>query len=227
MLMVDTRGTPSCRGHMLNWICSYILCICMQYNLCFSYSEGCSLYNTVLQLVWEFLGMEISSCSLTSETYDSSYKSLLQCRAAAASPHHHCSCCSSWWEMCVMLTLAVLIVLNMNLIFPHFHPLLSCYHIVNLPGTPVFLVCLCRKLLLCAWTSNLTMMIIVMRMMRLLVWWHIKNDSAVCVVDNGRINFADFCKLMKQQKYMPGDETRLPEQETRHVFRVILTSFVI
>ena len=48
----------------------------------------------------------------------------------------------------------------------------------------------------------------------------INNDNAVCIVDDGRIKFADFCKLMKQQQQALGDETRLPEQDTRHVFRV-------
>ena len=51
--------------------------------------------------------------------------------------------------------------------------------------------------------------------------------SAVFVVDDGRINFADFCKLMKQQKQAPGDEMRLPEQDTRHVFRVSIRLFIM
>jgi len=48
----------------------------------------------------------------------------------------------------------------------------------------------------------------------------------VCGVDDGRINFADFCKLMRQQQQVPGDDLRLPEQDTRQVFRVSISLLV-
>ena len=42
------------------------------------------------------------------------------------------------------------------------------------------------------------------------------------IVDDGRINFSDFCKLMQQQHQqpLPSDDTMLPERDTRQVFRV-------
>jgi len=58
------------------------------------------------------------------------------------------------------------------------------------------------------------MMVMIVMMVMMLVTFGI--------VDDGQINFADFCKLMKQQQQhqAPGDETRLTEQDTRQVFRV-------
>ena len=53
------------------------------------------------------------------------------------------------------------------------------------------------------------------------------NTSAVCCVDDGRINFSDFCKLMKQQHETPSDEARLPEHDTRQVFRVRLQLYFL
>ena len=44
--------------------------------------------------------------------------------------------------------------------------------------------------------------------------------TAVSVVDDGRINFGDFCKLMQQQRQLPGNDATLPERDTRQVFRV-------
>jgi len=45
-------------------------------------------------------------------------------------------------------------------------------------------------------------------------------DTVVFIVDDGRINFDDFCKLMQQQQPMRGSDTTLPERDTRQVFRV-------
>jgi len=49
--------------------------------------------------------------------------------------------------------------------------------------------------------------------------------TAVSVVDDGRINFGDFCKLMQQQRQLPGNDATLPERDTRQVFRVNDTLF--